>query len=61
MISGFPSIMRFPQVKSVCGNQTITAGNDVLLHMQNIAHPVCETEGSVVHVSTTEITWDIHR
>jgi len=38
-------------VKSVCGNQTITAGNDALLHMQNIAHPVCETEGSVVHVS----------
>lgn len=38
-------------VKSVCGNQTITAGNDALLHKQNIAHPVCETEGSVVHVS----------
>ncbi|NLL13475.1 MAG: cadmium-translocating P-type ATPase [Fibrobacter sp.] len=38
-------------VKSVCGNQTFTAGNDALLHMQNIAHPVCETEGSVVHVS----------
>jgi Cd2+/Zn2+-exporting ATPase len=38
-------------VKSVCGNQTIAAGNDALLHKQNIAHPVCETEGSVVHVS----------
>jgi len=38
-------------VKSVCGNQTITVGNDALLHKQNIAHPVCETEGSVVHVS----------
>lgn len=39
-------------VKSVCGNQTITAGNDALLHKQNITHPVCETEGSVVHVSS---------
>ncbi len=38
-------------VKSICGNQSITAGNDALLHKQNIAHPVCETEGSVVHVS----------
>lgn len=38
-------------VKSVCGDQTITAGNDALLHKQNIAHPVCETEGSVVHVT----------
>lgn len=38
-------------VKSVCGDKTITAGNDALLHKQNIAHPVCETEGSVVHVS----------
>ncbi|HEX2955779.1 MAG TPA: HAD-IC family P-type ATPase, partial [Chitinispirillaceae bacterium] len=33
-------------------DRTITAGNDALLHKENIAHSVCETEGSVVHVTS---------
>lgn len=35
--------------------QIITVGNDRLLHRENISHPVCEVEGTVVHVAVDHI------
>ena len=31
--------------------KTVLAGNDKLLHKENIAHPLCNVEGTVVHVA----------
>ncbi|MFN8254176.1 MAG: heavy metal translocating P-type ATPase [Bacteroidales bacterium] len=38
-------------IKAFVDNKTILAGNDKLLHKENIAHPVCSVEGTVVHVA----------
>ncbi len=37
-------------VKALIDNKEIVAGNDNLLHKENIEHDTCEVEGSVVHV-----------
>jgi Cd2+/Zn2+-exporting ATPase len=37
-------------IKALIDNRTILAGNDKLLHKENIDHPVCNVEGTVVHV-----------
>jgi Cd2+/Zn2+-exporting ATPase len=37
-------------IKAVIDNITVLAGNDKLLHMQNIEHPVCNVDGTVVHI-----------
>ena len=38
-------------IKAVIHGKTILAGNDKLLHKENIEHPVCNVEGTVVHVA----------
>ncbi|MGD9993714.1 MAG: heavy metal translocating P-type ATPase [Salinivirgaceae bacterium] len=42
-------------VKAVIDSKTILAGNDKLLHKENIEHPVCNVEGTVVHVAIDTI------
>jgi len=38
-------------IKAVIDSKTVLAGNDKLLHKENIVHPVCNVEGTVVHVA----------
>jgi Cd2+/Zn2+-exporting ATPase len=38
-------------IKAVIDEKTVLAGNDKLLHKENIEHPVCSVEGTVVHVA----------
>lgn len=37
-------------IKAVIDGKTVLAGNDKLLHKENIDHPVCSVEGTVAHV-----------
>jgi len=38
-------------IKAVIDEKTVLAGNDKLLHKENIEHPVCNVEGTVVHIA----------
>jgi Cd2+/Zn2+-exporting ATPase len=38
-------------IRAQVGNQVVLAGNDRLLHRENIPHPRCEIEGTVVHLA----------
>jgi Cd2+/Zn2+-exporting ATPase len=38
-------------IKAVIDAKTVLAGNDKFLHKEYIAHPVCNVEGTVVHVA----------
>lgn len=38
-------------IQAKVGNQLAIAGNDRLLHRENIAHDVCEVDGTVVHLA----------
>jgi len=38
-------------IKAMIDNKTVLAGNDKLLHKENIVHPVCNVDGTVVHVA----------
>ncbi|MDE5417631.1 cadmium-translocating P-type ATPase [Labilibaculum sp. DW002] len=42
-------------IKAVIDSKTILAGNDKLLHKENIEHPVCNVEGTVVHIAIDSI------
>ncbi len=42
-------------IKAVIDGKTVFAGNDKLLHKENIYHPVCNVEGTVVHVAINSI------
>ncbi|MCL4481452.1 MAG: cadmium-translocating P-type ATPase [Bacteroidetes bacterium] len=42
-------------IKAVVDGKTILAGNDKLLHKENIEHPVCQVDGTVVHVAIDSI------
>lgn len=42
-------------IKAVIDNITVLAGNDKLLRRENIDHPVCDAEGTVVHVSLDNV------
>ncbi|OFY51210.1 MAG: cadmium-translocating P-type ATPase [Bacteroidetes bacterium GWF2_41_31] len=42
-------------IKAVVSGKAILAGNDKLLHKENIEHPVCQVEGTVVHVAIERI------
>jgi Cd2+/Zn2+-exporting ATPase len=42
-------------MKAVVDGKTILAGNDKLLHRENIEHPVCQVDGTVVHVSIDQV------
>jgi len=38
-------------IYAIVDNKTILAGNDKLMHRENIEHPLCNVEGTVVHVA----------
>jgi len=38
-------------IKAIVDNKMVLAGNDKLLHRENIDHPVCNVEGTVVHIA----------
>ena len=38
-------------IKAVIDSKTVLAGNDKLLHKENIEHTVCSVEGTVVHIA----------
>ncbi|MCK9219145.1 MAG: cadmium-translocating P-type ATPase [Bacteroidales bacterium] len=38
-------------IRAIIDGKTVLAGNDKLLHKENIQHPVCEVEGTVVHIA----------
>ena len=42
-------------IMAVVDGKTILAGNDKLLHKENIEHPVCQVDGTVVHVAIDRI------
>ncbi len=42
-------------IKAVINGKTVLAGNDKLLHIENIEHPVCNVEGTVVHVAIDKV------
>ena len=42
-------------IKAVIDNKTVLAGNDKLLHKENIIHPVCNVDGTVVHVAVDTV------
>lgn len=42
-------------IKAVIDGKTVLAGNDKLLHKENIEHPVCNVEGTVVHVAIDKV------
>jgi len=42
-------------IKAVVDNKTVLAGNDKLLHKENIDHPICNVEGTVVHIAIDKV------
>ncbi len=42
-------------IKAVIDDKTVLAGNDKLLHKENIDHSVCNIEGTVVHVAIDSV------
>ncbi|NWF59668.1 MAG: cadmium-translocating P-type ATPase [Fischerella sp.] len=42
-------------IKAEVENRVVLAGNDRLLHRENIAHDVCEVEGTVVHIAVDNV------
>lgn len=42
-------------IKAVVDGKTILAGNDKLLHREKIEHPVCQVDGTVVHVAIDNV------
>jgi Cd2+/Zn2+-exporting ATPase len=42
-------------IKAVIDGKTILAGNDKLLHKENIEHPVCNVDGTVVHIAIDRV------
>lgn len=42
-------------IKALVDDKTIYAGNDKLLHKEHIEHPVCNVEGTVVHVAIESV------
>lgn len=42
-------------IKAIVDGKTILAGNDKMLHKENIEHSVCQVDGTVIHVSIDHI------
>ena len=42
-------------IKAVVDGKTILAGNDKLLHKEKIEHPVCQVDGTVVHIAIDNV------
>ncbi len=38
-------------IRAVIDDRTVLAGNDKLMHQQHVEHPVCQVDGTVVHVA----------
>jgi Cd2+/Zn2+-exporting ATPase len=38
-------------IRAVIDDKTVLAGNDKLMHQQHVEHPVCQVDGTVVHVA----------
>ncbi len=41
-------------IKATIGDKKIIAGNDSLLHEENIDHDLCETDGTVIHIAVNK-------
>ncbi|MHB9055870.1 MAG: heavy metal translocating P-type ATPase [Paludibacteraceae bacterium] len=42
-------------IKAVVNGKTILAGNDKMLHKENIEHSVCQIDGTVVHITIDRV------
>lgn len=42
-------------IQARIGNQIVIAGNDRLLHRENIEHDICKVEGTVVHLAVDRV------
>lgn len=42
-------------IKAIIDDKAVLAGNDKLLHKENIEHPVCNVDGTVVHVAFNNV------
>jgi len=42
-------------IKAIVDGKTILAGNDKMLHKENIEHSVCQVDGTVVHVTIDHV------
>jgi len=42
-------------IKAIIDDKAILAGNDKLLHKEHVEHPVCNVEGTVVHVAFNNV------
>jgi Cd2+/Zn2+-exporting ATPase len=42
-------------IKALVDNKTILTGNDKLLHKEHIEHPICNVDGTVVHVAIDSV------
>ena len=42
-------------IKAIVDGKTILAGNDKMLHKENVAHSVCQVDGTVVHIAIDHV------
>lgn len=42
-------------IKAIIDDKTVLAGNDKLLHKEHVEHPVCNVDGTVVHVAFNHV------
>lgn len=42
-------------IKAIIDDKAVLAGNDKLLHKEHVEHPVCNVEGTVVHVAFNNV------
>jgi len=42
-------------IKAIVDGKTILAGNDKMLHKENVEHSVCQVDGTVVHVTIDHV------
>ncbi len=42
-------------IKAVIDGKVVLAGNDKLMHKKNITHPVCNVDGTVVHIAISNV------
>jgi len=42
-------------IKALVDNKTVLTGNDKLLHKEHIEHPICNVDGTVVHVAIDSV------
>ncbi|HBG69927.1 MAG: cadmium-translocating P-type ATPase [Bacteroidetes bacterium GWF2_43_63] len=42
-------------IKAIIDDKAVLAGNDKLLHKENIDHPICNVEGTVVHIAFNKV------